>query len=113
MTERYYRRHIFCCTNQRPDGHPRGCCGSERGLAIRARFQQRIKGEGIAHTRASKSLCLDRCEHGPCVVIYPDAVWYRIEDVERDVDEISDELPHASATAHVARWTGPPSGTPL
>jgi hypothetical protein len=22
----YYEAHVFCCTNRRPAGHPRGCC---------------------------------------------------------------------------------------
>jgi len=26
--------------------------------------------------RANKSGCLDQCEHGPNVVVYPEAVWY-------------------------------------
>ena len=31
--------------------------------------------------------CLDQCEHGPTVVVYPDAVWYgRV--TAADVDEI-------------------------
>ncbi len=26
--------------------------------------------------RINKSLCLDQCEHGPTIVVYPEAVWY-------------------------------------
>jgi (2Fe-2S) ferredoxin len=26
--------------------------------------------------RINKSGCLDQCEHGPVVVVYPEAVWY-------------------------------------
>ena len=31
----YYEAHVFCCTNRRPAGHPRGCCAEEgqRGVA--------------------------------------------------------------------------------
>ena len=31
--------------------------------------------------------CLDRCEEGPCVVIYPEGIWYTYFD-RADVDEI-------------------------
>ena len=39
--------------------------------------------------RANKSGCLDQCEHGPNVVVYPDGVWYG-GVTEADVDEIVD-----------------------
>jgi (2Fe-2S) ferredoxin len=38
--------------------------------------------------RSNKSGCLHRCSEGPAVVIYPEGVWYRVAEVERDVDEI-------------------------
>ena len=84
----FFRQHIFCCLNQRPDGNPRGCCGEVRGMEIRTRFAQALASHGVKDCRANKSMCLDRCEHGPVVVVYPEGVWYRIEDVARDVDEI-------------------------
>jgi (2Fe-2S) ferredoxin len=34
--------------------------------------------------------CLDRCEEGPCVVVYPEAVWYSYVD-RADIDEIIEE----------------------
>ena len=27
----YYEAHVFCCVNERPEGHPRGCC-KKKGL---------------------------------------------------------------------------------
>jgi (2Fe-2S) ferredoxin len=42
-----------------------------------AQLQQSAKAAGLAATvRINKSGCLDQCEHGPTVVVYPDAVWY-------------------------------------
>jgi len=37
--------------------------------------------------RANKSGCLDQCELGPTVVVYPEAIWYGQVRPE-DVDEI-------------------------
>ena len=37
-----------------------------------------------------KAGCLDRCEEGPVIVVYPEAVWYHYE-TEADVDEIVKE----------------------
>jgi (2Fe-2S) ferredoxin len=39
--------------------------------------------------RINKAGCLDRCDEGPVMVIYPEAVWYTYVD-EHDIDEIVD-----------------------
>jgi len=44
-----------------------------------------INGEG--RVRINKAGCLDRCELGPVLVVYPEAVWYTFVDQE-DIDEI-------------------------
>ncbi len=44
---------------------------------------------GQGKVRINKSGCLDRCEEGPVMVIYPEAVWYTYVD-EHDIDEIID-----------------------
>jgi (2Fe-2S) ferredoxin len=52
----------------------------------------RIKALGLngkGQVRINKAGCLDRCEEGPVLVVYPDAVWYgRVQP--SDVDEIID-----------------------
>jgi (2Fe-2S) ferredoxin len=51
-------------------------------------FQAAVKDAGIkASVRVNKSGCLDQCEHGPTVVVYPEAVWYGFVTPE-DVSEI-------------------------
>ena len=40
--------------------------------------------------RANKAGCLDQCELGPTVVIYPHGIWYggvQAEDVTRIIEE--------------------------
>lgn len=71
-------RHVFVCTNERPAGHPRGCCkakGSEELLqALKAGAAQ----AGLSgRVRVQKAGCLDVCEQGAAVVVYPEGVWYR------------------------------------
>lgn len=41
----------------------------------------------IQKTRVNAAKCLDRCELGPTMVIYPEGVWYTYNS-EADVDEI-------------------------
>jgi (2Fe-2S) ferredoxin len=83
----FYTRHIFCCTNVRPEGHPRGCCSAGGSEKMRGYMREQARALGIENIRVNVSGCLDRCELGPNMVIYPEGVWYHYETTE-DVDEI-------------------------
>lgn len=83
----YFRHHVFCCTNKRPPGDERGCCIDRGGGALRNYMKDRCKALGIDGVRINAAGCLDRCELGPVLVVYPDGVWYRCE-TESDVEEV-------------------------
>lgn len=83
----YFRCHVFCCTNQRTAGDPRGCCAEKGSAKLRDYMKARAKAFGLSGVRINSAGCLDRCEHGPSVVIYPEGVWYTAR-TEADVDEI-------------------------
>ncbi len=83
----FYRAHVFCCTNERPDGHPRGCCKDKDAEALRNYMKARAKALGLEGVRINIAGCLDRCELGPTMVIYPEGVWYHYRSAE-DLDEI-------------------------
>ena len=85
--EPFYRQHVFCCVNQREAGHERGCCADNGSLELREYMKMRAKELGLKRVRINSSGCLDRCEKGPSVVVYPEGVWYRCENKE-DVDEV-------------------------
>jgi (2Fe-2S) ferredoxin len=83
-----FAKHIFVCTNQRDKDHPRGCCDPHGEGALQKRFKKVLAAHGVRGTvRANKAGCVDQCEHGPNVVVYPDAVWYG-QVTEDDVEEI-------------------------
>jgi (2Fe-2S) ferredoxin len=54
-------------------------------------MQQLARAAGLGtKVRINKAGCLDQCEHGPMVVVYPEAVWYgkvRPEDAAEIVEE--------------------------
>ena len=83
----FFEKHIFCCTNQRESGHKRGCCASKNADDLRDYMKPKVKELGIRKTRVNNAGCLDRCELGPCMVIYPEGVWYSCKTRE-DVDEV-------------------------
>jgi (2Fe-2S) ferredoxin len=83
----YFKAHVFCCTNQRAADDPRGCCQASGGVKLRNYFKKQAKMAGLDGVRVNVSGCLDRCEFGPVLVIYPEGVWYKMTN-EADVDEI-------------------------
>ena len=92
----YYERHIFFCCNQR-EGTDRPSCNGKGASDMRDYAKKRAKElglaqEGVTHgkLRVNMAGCLDRCEEGPCAVVYPEAVWYTYVD-HADIDEIVEE----------------------
>lgn len=84
----YFKRHVFFCTNQREA--PDACCANHRAAQMQAYAKQKAKELGISgagKVRVNKAGCLDRCDEGPCMVVYPEGVWYTYVD-EHDIDEI-------------------------
>ena len=45
---------------------------------------------GKGKVRINQAGCLDRCEEGPVIVVYPEEVWYTYVDTD-DIDEIIEE----------------------
>src|SRR3546814_4088920 len=83
----FYAAHVFVCTNERPPGHPRGCCKDKDAEKLRNYMKVRAKELGLAGVRINTAGCLDRCELGPTMVIYPEGSGYRAETFA-DIDEI-------------------------
>lgn len=86
-----FTHHLFICGNQRSRGHRRGCCDPDGTdilrQALRAELQKHDLGPLV---RANKSGCLEQCEHGPVVAIYPQGIFYghvTPEDAPRIVEE--------------------------
>ena len=48
---------------------------------------KKLSLNGAGKTRINRSGCLDRCELGPLLVVYPQAIWYTFVDND-DIDEI-------------------------
>jgi (2Fe-2S) ferredoxin len=83
-----FDKHIFICENKRPEGHPRGCCADKSSGAVKDLFKKRLKELGLSSVvRANTSGCLDACEHGVTLVVYPEQIWYGKVTPE-DVEEI-------------------------
>ncbi len=87
----YFKHHVFFCCNQRSEGE--SCCNNLGATAAQTYAKDRIaqlglKGKG--NIRINKAGCLDRCDDGPVLVVYPDETWYTYIDKE-DIEEIIQE----------------------
>jgi len=82
------QRHVFVCINERPADNPKGCCKARGGVEVRDELKQLLKSRGVGkQVRANNSGCLDQCEHGVTVLVYPEQVWYGHVTVE-DIPEL-------------------------
>ncbi len=84
----YYQRHVFFCCNQREA--PEKCCNEFGATELHKDAKERVKAlrlSGAGKVRMNRAGCLDRCEEGPVIVVYPEGVWYTYVD-RADIDEI-------------------------
>lgn len=108
----HFDRHVFVCVNERAADHPRGCCKAKGGNEVRDALKKELTARGLGKTiRANNAGCLDQCEHGVTIVVYPEQVWYGGVTVD-DVKEIVER--HLIGGEPVARLvlTDPPASEP-
>ena len=87
----FYTHHVFFCCNQRQNG--KACCADHHAQEMRDYAKSKVKSLGLAgkgKARINQAGCLDRCEEGPVIVVYPEEVWYTYVDKD-DIDEIIEE----------------------
>jgi (2Fe-2S) ferredoxin len=97
----HYSKHIFVCTNQKEGG--KQCCAQSGGQDFFKYLKEKLQAlgaHGPGRIRVSRSGCLGRCTLGPCLVIYPEGVWYTYQSFA-DLDEIIDE--HLNKGSRVTR----------
>ncbi len=84
-------RHVFICVNRRAPENPKGSCAARGSEALKERFKKELHERGLkGKMRANEAGCLDQCEHGCTVVVYPEQVWYGHVTPD-DVPEIIEE----------------------
>ena len=87
----HLEKHIFVCTNRRDPSNPKGSCADKGAEKVREQFKKQLSERGLkGRMRANAAGCLDQCEHGCTVVVYPEQVWYghvTPDDVKEIVEE--------------------------
>lgn len=84
-------KHVFICTQNRPQGHPRGSCMSSGCGAVMNEFMNQIQSRNLFEKIAlTNTGCLGPCGVGPSVLVYPDGVLYgkvKASDVVTIIEE--------------------------
>ena len=89
--ELIYDKHIFICTNQRAADAPRRSCGEAHGMEIVDAFKKKLKELNLPiKLRAQRAGCLDICDFGQTVAVYPEGIFYVGVELS-DVNEIITE----------------------
>jgi (2Fe-2S) ferredoxin len=86
----HFKHHVFFCLNQRDEGE--ACCAPHQAKELHKYTKKRCKELGISgegKVRINQAGCLDRCEQGPVLVVYPEGTWYTYVD-QHDIDDIID-----------------------
>jgi (2Fe-2S) ferredoxin len=83
-----FEKHVFICNNSRAAGHPRGCCFDKGSKDLIDEFKKKVAALKLnKKIRINPSGCLDACEQGIAIVVYPEQVWYG-NVKSSDIDEI-------------------------
>lgn len=84
-----YLKHIYVCTHQREPGQ--SCCADRGSERILEKLKGFVQANGLkGRARVNRSGCLDFCEQGVTVMVYPDNLWYShvtMETVHRIIEE--------------------------
>lgn len=86
--DNHFKHHVFFCLNQRADG--KQCCPDKGAEAAFDYMKSRVKKLGLSgegKVRVNRAGCFDRCELGPLLIVYPQAIWYTFIDND-DIEEI-------------------------
>ena len=79
-----FEKHVFVCTSGKT-------CSLEGGEEICSLLRKEVVEGGLkGKVRINKAGCMDRCDEGPVLVVYPEAVWYQYVDTD-DIEEIIQE----------------------
>ena len=84
-----YLKHIYVCTHQRQPGE--SCCAARDGERILEKLKGYVQANGLkGRVRVNRSGCMDFCEQGANVMVYPDHLWYKgvtLESADRIIEE--------------------------
>jgi len=90
------KHHILVCASFRAAGEAKGVCHRKDSTSLIGYLQSELADRDMNDVVVSMTGCLNLCERGPMMIVYPEAQWYGEVD-EGKVDEILDALEQGKA----------------
>ena len=85
------KHHIFVCASFRAAGEAKGVCHRKESGSLLQYLQTELSDRNMDDVMVSSTGCLNLCEQGPIMVVYPESHWYGEVDEEK-IDGILDAL---------------------
>lgn len=83
--------HIFVCASFRVAGEAKGVCHRKDSTGLLQYLQSELSDRDMSDVQVSTTGCLNLCEKGPVMIVYPENHWYG-EITEEKIDEILDRM---------------------
>jgi (2Fe-2S) ferredoxin len=92
--------HILVCGSYRPTG-AQGVCHKKESAQLLQHLAAELQDRGLADVIVSSTGCMNMCDNGPVMVVYPENVWYKkatLETAEAILDSLEEKngLPPAT-----------------
>ncbi|MCZ0861351.1 MAG: (2Fe-2S) ferredoxin domain-containing protein [Methanocorpusculum sp.] len=71
------KHHVFVCASFRLTGQQKGFCQGKDAGNIVQMLTEAVEEHGVSdEIMVSATGCLNLCDQGPIVIVYPENVWY-------------------------------------
>jgi len=91
------KHHIFVCASFRASGEMQGMCSKKGAAQFLPYIASELEDREMPDVLVSSTGCLNVCDDGPVMIIYPEGYWYKNVTSEEDIDEILDALEEGKA----------------
>lgn len=85
------KHHILLCASFRAAGEAKGVCHRKDSTSLIGYLQSELADRDMNDVVVSTTGCLNLCERGPVMIVYPESHWYG-EVNESKIDDILDAL---------------------
>jgi (2Fe-2S) ferredoxin len=92
--------HIFVCGSYRQTGAA-GVCHKKEASQILQHLTMEAQDRGLDDVMISSTGCMNLCDSGPVLVVYPEGAWYKkvtMETAEAILDSLEEKAALPAAT---------------
>jgi (2Fe-2S) ferredoxin len=91
--------HLVMCSSSRLAGHPKGGCQARNAPQLVQYLQQEVADRDLPGVLVTNTGCLQLCEHGPILIVYPTGHWYGPIDSQDKIDQVLDAIEQGTVVA--------------